>query len=95
MRNIDRIADALTQGFAGIRLFERVRAIWAFTGPAKLKCEPPRIDPMVFNVWSRASGFPRHPHLDPVGYRYAASGGRQAADRRRQGPRVRGARVPR
>jgi hypothetical protein len=54
MRDIDHIAEAMTEAFQNSRLFNDVEAlIRQFAGAAKLKCETLRTDPVIFDVWPR------------------------------------------
>jgi hypothetical protein len=52
MRDIDRIAVAMTDAFDGMSLFLHAAGpIREFAQAAKLKCETLRTDPVIFDVW--------------------------------------------
>ena len=53
MRDIDRIATAMVDCFAGSRLFAGIEdLIGAFADASKKKCETLRTDPVIFDVWT-------------------------------------------
>ncbi len=82
MRDIDRIAEAMTGVFSDSAPYSGIAAhIKDFADAAKLKCETLRTDPVIFDVWPRfvvageqLSGF------EPIS---SAAAGREIEDARR------------